>query len=525
MDTAAQANALASSQTRVDALRARLEASEGVPVRLIETHISWVLLAAREAYKLKKPVRLPFLDFRALDDRRRSCEEELRVNRLAGDLYLDVVAVREGAEGPSFGGSGTVVDHAVRMRRFPDGALWSERLAAGTLHPDDVDAFARRLAEFHRDAPVAPAQSSYGDAGTQERVLRGVVAGIDAWQDRCGARSAEWPAARAWLDAERRRLEGQGHWSSRRRAGRVRECHGDLHLANIVQLEGHAIAFDAIEFDPQLRWIDVLEDVAFPVTDLLAQGRRDLAFRMLDGWLEASGDFDGLHALRYFLVVRALVRAQVEALRARAQASPSSEDGARRYLRVAIELAASADPRLLITHGLPGSGKTFLSQAMLEAAGAIRIRSDVERKRLFGLAALESSRERPDADVYGAAATRATYERLLAAAEASLAGGWPTIVDAAFLKRAERGDVEALAAASRVPFTILDCRGPLPLLRRRIEARMMKGGDASEADVAVLFSLAVAAEPLDPGELEHAVVVDSAHAAPPDLAQRWLTAR
>ncbi|MCE9661695.1 MAG: AAA family ATPase [Burkholderiales bacterium] len=519
-----EAEAEATARARVSALRAALEAQEKAPVRLIETHISWVLLGTREAWKIKKPVCLPFLDFTALADRRRFCEEELRLNRrLAPELYLDVVALRDGPAGPCLGGQGTIVDFAVRMRRFPDGALWSERLAAEALHAGDIDAFARRLAGFHREAAVAPPSLGFGGAPTQERVTRRLITGIDTWQRSLVVASGDWPDLRAWLDAERERLED--HWPLRLRSERIRECHGDLHLANIVQPGDQATAFDAIEFDPEMRWIDVLQDLAFPVMDLLAHGRRDLAFRLLDGWLEASGDFGGLPALRYFLVERALVRAQVEALRELTPALPASACSAHAYLRLAAELAAASDPRLLVTHGLPGSGKTFRSQGLLESVGAVRIRSDVERKRLFGLTALESSRERAGPDLYGASATRATYARLLESVQASLDGGWPTIVDAAFLKRGERGDFAALAAATSAPFTILDCRGSLPLLRRRIEARRMRGGDASEADVAVLYRLAVSAEPLDAQERERAIVVDAEHAAPPgELAARWLSA-
>jgi len=522
MDIAVEGEAAA--RTRVDTLRASLEAREKAPVRLIETHISWVLLAAREAYKFKKPVRLPFLDFTALEDRRRFCEEELRLNRrLAPELYLDVVAVHEGPAGPSLNGPGTVVDFAVRMRRFADGALWSECLAAGTLRAADVEAFARRLAGFHRDAAVATAALGFGGSANHARVTGRLVAGIDAWQAGLALPNAAWLGLRRWLDEERARLED--HWPSRLRSGHVRECHGDLHLANIVQPGGVATAFDAIEFDPELRWIDVLEDLAFPVMDLLAHGRRDLAFRLLDGWLEASGDHEGLRALRYFLVVRALVRSQVAALRESPPLAPASGCGAGAYLRLAIDLAAGSDPRLLITHGLPGSGKTYLSQGLLESAGAVRVRSDVERKRLFGLSALQSSRDGPGPVLYAATATQATYARLRAAAQASLAGGWPTIVDAAFLRRDERAEFAALAAASSAPFTILDCQGSLPLLRRRIEARQRRGGDASEADVAVLDRLATVVEPLDANEGKLAIAIDAAQpTAPIDLTERWLTA-
>ncbi len=518
-----EAELLAAAQARVAALRSSLEQREGAPVRLVETHISWVLLGRDFAWKLKKPRRLPFLDFTTLASRRRFCEAELRLNRrLAPDLYLDVVEVRDGAAGPELGGDGPLLDVALRMRRFADGSLWSERAAAGALTASQIDAMADRLAAFHRDAAQAPAGSRFGSAAVHERVASRAAAAIDAWQAGSAAPDPGWLALRTWIDAERRRLAP--FWEQRLHNGRVRECHGDLHLGNVLQLGGEASAFDGIEFDDELRWIDVLHDLAFLAMDLLAHDRRDFAFRLLDAYLQASGDYDGLPALRYWLVSRALVRAQVAALApVRAEAAPGEVDAAG-YLSLAVALSRAADPRLAITHGLPGSGKSFVSQRLLEAAGAIRVRSDVERKRLFGLAPLQSSRAlAPEVGLYASAATVKTYARLLEVAHIALDAGWPVIVDAAFLRRAERATFWALAAAVGAPFSIVDCRAELPLLRRRVVARQARGKDASEADLAVLERLATQAEPLD--ERERAVAIDADPQAPgtPDtLTPLWL---
>ena len=260
--------------------------------------------------------------------------------------------------------------------------------------------------------------------------------------------------------------------------------------------------------------------------DLLAHGRRDLAFRLLDGWLEASGDHAGLPALRFFLVVRALVRSQVAALReASAPAAPASACSEHAYLRLAVDLAAGSDPRLLITHGLPGSGKTYLSQGLLESAGAVRVRSDVERKRLFGLSALQSSREaaggRPLRRAGDAARPMPVCSPRRGFARWRLADdrrrGLP--------ERGERAAFAALAGAASAPFSILDCRGSLPLLRRRVGSRQQRGDDASEADIAVLDRLAAVVEPLDARELSRAIVVDAASpASAVVLADQWLSA-
>ena len=521
-------DSLVCARVRVVALQAMLEAQEGRPVRLIETHISWVLLASTLAYKFKKPVRLPFLDFTTLAARRHFCDEELRLNRrLAPALYLDVVDVRESPQGPGFGGAGRVLDVAVRMRRFPDGALWSEMLAAGTLAPPHIDAMAQKLWEFHRDAAVALPGSTFGTSASHQRVTGQLIDSVEAWLAKAAppgiGKSVGWLRLRAWLNSQLQTLAPL--WEQRLSTGRVRECHGDLHLANVLQLGGEPAAFDGIEFDDGLRWIDVLYDIAFLSMDLLANGQRALAFRLINRWLEASGDYDGLPALRFYLVSRALVRAQVTALGERLGKHSAACCGPSDYLALASALSGSADPRLAITHGLPGSGKSFVSQQLIEATGAIRVRADVERKRLFGLGALQSSRDQVPEGIYGTAPTTRSYARLLSVAQVALAAGWPVIVDAACLQRSERVPFAALAASLRVPFTLVDCRAALPVLRERVAQRTARGGDPSEADTAVLERLIAVAQPLDAQERAMALVVDAARPVPAAvLAQCWLGA-
>ena len=519
-------SALSVSRERVSELRAWLQTSQSPPVRLVETHISWVLLTDSLAYKIKKPVRLPFLDFTTLAARRLYCDEELRLNRrLAPLFYLDVVNICESPQGSRFGGVGRVRDVAVRMRRFPDGALWSEMLAAGVLAPHHVDAMALKLSDFHCVAAVAPPGSTFGSAATHERVTRRLVDAIEAAPPKAASSGMDIcrPALRAWLGAQVQALAPL--WEARRRDGRVRECHGDLHLANVLQLGEEATAFDGIEFDPELRWIDVLDDVAFLAMDLLAHGQRGLAFRFINAYLEASGDYDGLPALRFHMVCRALVRAQVTAI-GRGQgvrsADACEEPG---YLVLASILSRSTHSRLAITHGLPGSGKSFVSQAVLEVAGAIRVRSDVERKRLFGLGALQSSLEVVPGGIYDKGTTERTYARLRAVAEVALGAGWPVVVDAAFLYRSERAQFAELAATLGLPFSILDCRAALPLLRRRLEQRQASGADPSEADVAVLELLCRSDEPLDERDRAISIVVNAARPeSAASIAQQWLAA-
>ncbi len=495
----------------VDGLQ-RWLARDGTPVERIETHISWVLLAGDLAYKLKKPVRLPFLDFGSVALRRHYCEEELRINRrLAPQLYLGLSRVTGSADAPAFDGPGEALDHAVRMRRFPVGALLAEQARAGRLDAPRVVRLATRIAAWQREAAAAPPDRGYGGAALHAMALN-TLDGIARQQPQ---RAGEIDALRGWFAQQAGRLAPL--WAARAAGGQVREGHGDLHLANLVELDGEILPFDAIEFDAALRFIDPVDDVAFTAMDLKAHGHADLAARFTDAWVEASGDHAGLPLWRHALVYRALVRSLVTRMREPLPAWPSADD----YLALALhEAAAPPAPALLITHGLPGSGKSHLTAPMVGHTGAIRLRSDVERKRLLGVGPLEATPDR--ALAYGADATERTYERLAALAAGALDAGWPVIVDAAFLRRGERQRFAALADARRCPFAILHCHAPMALLRERVAARERRGGDPSEAGAAVLERLAGLAEPLDADEQARTIDADTAGAVDvAALGRRW----
>ena len=464
------------------------ELARGLRARVVETHISWVLLADDRAYKIKKPVRLPFVDYRTLESRRHFCEEEVRLNqRLAPGLYLGVTRITGTRRSPRLDGGGPLLDYAVCMARFAPGALFSERIEAGALRDAEVDALALLLADFHTHAPVARASDGLADVAERRNSALAALAGVAAVASVGGSDTTT--ALAAWLEHEATVL--QPLWTQRVADGHVRECHGDLHLDNVVTWGGQVIAFDCVEFSPALRWIDVIDDLAFAVMDFDAFGRRDFAYRLLNRWLDHTGDHAALPALRFAVVYRALVRAQVESLRGAARAA-----AARRYLATAEAWTRPGQARLVITHGLPGSGKTTQSQQWLEANGAIRLRSDVERKRLFGLAPSDSSYAQ-GVDIYRAGDSARVYAHLLERARPLLAAGYPVILDAAFLRRAERDDAHALALSLDVPFSMLACGATMPVLRKRIRARK---GDASEANVQVLERLAKLAEPLTRGE-------------------------
>ncbi len=465
-------------------------------VRLIETHISWVLLAGRYAYKIKKSLDMGFLDFTTLARRKFFCEEEIRLNRrLAPQIYLDAVPIG-GTPGAPVIGQEPAIEYAVRMRRFSVDAEMDRLIRRGEVLPEHIDSLAAVLAQFHLGLPPAPPESRYGEAAAmRERALQNFAPLPSLPCDADAMRTA----TEAEFFAHQRSIE------QRRAQGFVRECHGDLHLGNILIRGGKAVPFDGIEFEPMLRWGDIVGDIAFPFMDLQYFGRLDFAWRLLNGWLELTGDFDGLNLLRLYASYRAAVRGKVGAIRA---AQPSMDAGkreralatSRSYFTLAANLLERSKPLLIITHGLPGCGKTTFAQAALERLGAIRIRSDVERKRLFGLAPLERSNSALGGDMYGQEATLRTYDRLLDLARGLLANGFPVIVDAAFLRHDERVQFRRLAEEMGVPFFIASIEASERVLRARIEQRQREARDASEANVAVLAALQVAQQPLQDDE-------------------------
>ncbi len=477
------------------------------PVELIETHISFVLLAGVYAYKIKKCVNLGFLDFTTLALRRHFCEEELRLNRrIAPRIYLDIVPVTSEGGQPVLGGSGAIIDVALRMRAFAQEGLWEHRAAHGGLEPQHIDELAQALCAFHRDAAVAPDDSAYGEPAQVRAPMLDTLDALHALPgDAQRERVAGVADLRAWEAREFAALEP--HFAQRRKAGRVRECHGDLHLGNVTMVDARPTMFDCLEFDAALRWTDVMSDVAFMAMDLQRHARDDLARRFVNAYLEHSGDYAGTRVLRYYIVYRALVRAKVAALR-RAQGAVAS-DAVHAYLEVARLRSATSRPVLFMTHGFSGSGKTAWTGQLLESIGAIRIRADVERKRLAHLPPLAATNSALHAGLYSSAGTAATHACLRRAATSVLQGGWSAILDATFLEFKPRHQARALARQLGVRLVILDFHAGTDTLRRRILARARLGDDASEAGLAVLDDQIANDEPLGPDEKPDVFSIDT----------------
>jgi hypothetical protein len=458
------------------------------PVRHIETHISHLLLTGEFAYKIKKPLDLGFLDFSSLDKRLHACEEEVRLNRrLAPAVYLGVVPITGTPAAPRINGAGEAFEYAVKMRQFPADATLDQLDAQGRLTAPMVETIAATISRFHlEDCAHAPADSPWG---TPETIWQPIAQNFEHIAPMLSApRDREQlDALRAWSAAEQARLAPL--MAARKRDGFVRECHGDLHLGNLAWVDDRLLVFDCLEFNPGLRWIDIQSEVAFCWMDILQRGHADWAWLFLNLWLEQTGDYAGLALLRYYAVYRAMVRVKVAVLRA-GQTAGAERDAAlaeaHTLLDRATALTGPQPVRLDITHGLSGSGKTTVTRSLMQHPGAIRLRSDVERKRLAGLDALAKSGSGVGEQLYALDATRRTYRRLAELAGPLLDAGWPVIVDATFTARWQRDLLRDTARVRGVECRILDFPVPVATLRERIVQRARTGGDASEADLAVL---------------------------------------
>ena len=473
-------------------------------ISLLETHISWVILTGTYAYKLKKPVNLGFVDFSSLERRRHFCQEELRLNqRLAPQLYLDLVEIHGPAKRANLLGQGPLIEVAVRMRQFEQEDLLPRALAAGTLTGEHLENFAERLAVFHSASPQASAE---GPFGTPEAVVAPALANLEVLQRLQPGLTAQARLA-DWTHQEARRL--QSAFAERLARGRIREGHGDLHLGNLVLQQEEVVGFDCLEFNPALRWIDVVSDLAFLAMDLQHSGKRVWAGRLLNRWLIACGDYDALHTWPWYLTYRALVRAKVMALRLEQRAD--GEDQTQRalvdqldsYWRLALQTSglSSDSAALLLTHGVSGSGKSHLARQLCHRHGWIHLRSDVERRRLFGRWGSELNCPR-QGDAYSPALSEELYGEILpAAAAAAVQAGETVVVDATFLKKQQRGRFFRLARQLQVPCLILVCPVTPELALSRIEERCSTNKDPSEADVTVLAQQWNALEPLGEEEL------------------------
>jgi aminoglycoside phosphotransferase family enzyme/predicted kinase len=474
-------------------------------IELFETHISWVILTGSFAYKIKKAVDLDFLDFSTLDLRRHYCEEELRLNKQwAPELYLEVLPICGSYDRPMIGGDDRVIEYAVKMVQFPQSAQLDNQLNAGLLQEKDLYELAETIAGYHEKAKII----EY--ANDKESVRKVTAPMLENFTPLKQAIDMDLLArVQQWTATSLRELKPA--LIQRRKDGFVRECHGDLHLANLVRSAEGIVAFDCVEFSAELRNIDVISDVAFLVMDLVAHARQDLAFVFLNRYLECTGDYSGMDLFGLYFVYHCMIRAKVAAIRSveRADDAGREEDieTLKHNLAVAARWIDGPEPRLIAMHGYSGSGKTWVSSRLMSQLPAVRVRSDIERKRRFGLDENASSDSLPGKGIYSNQAKAGVYESLIETAGALLWAGFNVIIDASFLKQTDRQSAVALAERQKVSMVFVDTSADRPELDRRLREREVRGGDASEADIEVLRHQFDRSEPLVAAERKHTVFV------------------
>ncbi len=452
---------------------------------VIETHISWVILTGHFAYKIKKPVNLGFVDFSTLEKRQHFCAEELRLNRrFAPDLYLEVVAIKGSRTHPCLDGGGNAIEYAVKMREFSQHSLLSTYATEHRLESAHIDAMVDVITDFHCIATHAGTDTEFGSSDTVLKWNRENFEHIEAVLP-AHIFPDGYEVLKEWCLSPGEAF--QAAFNDRQANGFVRECHGDLHLGNMAVINDRITPFDCIEFNEELRWIDTMSELAFVAMDLQARGYPGFSWRFINRCLYDNGDYAGIALLRYYFVYRALVRAKVEALRVR-QARPTDKqfEGACHYLQLARTWSENLCPAIIFMHGFSGSGKSTVARQLVESLGAIQVRSDVERKRLFGLGQHETSGSGIGQDIYTPDATSQTYTRLAELARTIIQAGFTVIVDASFLESVQRNKFMQLARQCNVPGILISCDAPVSVLRERIKRRSGHETDASEATLAVL---------------------------------------
>ena len=469
---------------------------------LIQTHISTIILSTDFVYKLKKPVDFGFLDYSTLKKRHHYCLEEVRINeKYAPTLYLGVVSITGSIETPQIDGEGQVLDYAVKMHRFSQEDQLDHIVDRSDLEIEMMDKIAELVAHSHQNAAPVDEASDFGEP---TQVLNPMLDNFDLLKSIAieDTFSQELSLIITWTHQQFDRLKPL--LQRRKKQGFIRECHGDMHLHNMALYEGELIMFDAIEFNPYLNHIDVISDLSFLLMDLEYRRLTHHSYRLLNHYLELTGDYEAVALLDFYKTYRAMVRAKVAALRITQEIEPDERkvfiNEVKKYMDLARSYSEKKKPFLAITYGFSGSGKSTFSLMMVEQYGALRIRSDRERMRMFESAGKNS--------IYTKDATKATYKRLLALAISIYNSGYSVIVDAAFLKQWQREIFVGQATLAEIPFTIFTMECDHALMQSRIEKRSQEGSDISEADIEILQKQFQSAEPLLESEKKFAVMID-----------------
>ena len=477
------------------------------PIQLIQTHVSYVLLTGDYAYKLKKPVNFGFLDFSTLDKRQHFCAEELRMNqRGAPELYLEVMPVTEVEKQYQLGGMGQPIEYALKMRQFPQEALFITMFEQGELGETHMEELGRVVAQYHAKAETNDYIRTFGEVA---QVRKAIDENYQQTEKYIGGpqTQAQFEETKEYTDGffdQRPQL-----FASRIENNWIRECHGDLHLRNICFWQDKILLFDCIEFNEPFRFVDVMYDVAFTVMDLESRQRPDLGNAFLNTYVEQTGDWEGLQVLPLYLSRQAYVRAKVNSFLlddagVSADAKKEAAATAAHYYNQAWQYTKPRLGQLILMSGLSGSGKSTVARQLARQLGAIHIRSDAVRKHLGGI----TLQERGGDDLYTAEMSQKTYERLLKLGIMLATQGFPVILDAKYDRQQLRQEAIAQAESDQLPLQILHCTAPLEVLRDRLASRT---GDIADATADLLSAQQAAAEPFTKAEQPFVKTLDTTH--------------
>jgi hypothetical protein len=475
------------------------------PIQLIQTHISYVLLTGKYAYKVKKPMNFGFLNYSTLEARKHFCQEELRLNqRGASELYLEALPITKNGQQYQLGGTGEPVEYTLKMRQFPQDMLLVNMFSQGKVDEKLMVELGQIVAQYHAKAATNDYIRSFGEVAQVRQAFDENYEQSEKYIGKAQTQ-LQFDETKAYTDkffVEREKL-----FKNRMAGNFIRECHGDLYMQNICLWHDKILLFDCIEFNEPFRFADVMYDVAFAMMDFEARGRKDLGNAFLNTYLEQTGDWEGLQLYPLYLSRQAYVRAKVNSFLLDDPGIPAdvkeeSAKTAANYYRQAWEYTKPRQGKLILMSGLSGAGKSTVAKQLARQMGAIHIRSDAVRKHLAGIPV----EQRGGNEIYTAEMTQKTYQRLLDLGLLLAAEGFTVILDAKYDRAALRQAAIAQAQSRQIPLQILYCTAPVEVLRQRLQQRT---GDIADATVDLLESQQAAAEPFSDTEKPYVTTIDT----------------
>lgn len=481
--------------------------------KVIQTHLSWVILTGQYAYKIKKPLNLGFQDFTTLEKRKHYCEMEVQLNkRLADDIYLEVLPISGAIEQPNFNQDGPAIEYAIKMKEFSQANMLDQLAKEQTLSASMIQQIAEQLAEFHQKAEVADAKMPYG---TYQDVMDPIIDNFNALKQMPFTKDFTETLNRLENWAKDKGNELKNIITQRHKAGRTKACHGDVHLGNMVLIDNKPVIFDCIEFNDNFRFTDVMNDVGFFYMDLYHKNFEQYAQIFINHYLEQSGDYEGALLNHFYASYRAMVRAKVTGFMM-TQTDEHSPEYQQRFqelkgfIKLADFLTQKQSPSVTITFGLSGSGKSVHTQERMQEHNTIRLRSDIIRKQLFDIPLYQKTPASKLQTVYAQTATEKVYQTMVNLCEKYLEAGFQVLIDAACLQKWQRQLFQQCAEQHAAPFKILSFDVDINTLKSRLKKRSGHPQEISDATEEVLEMQSQSKEDLTKEEMQYVENVDLA---------------